>query len=215
MEAVKTPFQRHLLAGAENYITQCINNIATCINVKRVDLKSIYYLCNMGTPAKKSRSGNTSRYNINNMQKILFVCLGNICRSPMAEYIMKKMVNDAGREGEFEISSAATSDEVVGYDIYPPAKDCLRLHDIPFEKRGARQVSQADYDYYDLIFTMDRDNQQCMKRMFRDDEGKIRMLMSLAGKDQAIPDPWYTGDFESTYKDICEALGHFLKEKSK
>lgn len=61
------------------------------------------------------------------MQKILFVCLGNICRSPMAEYIMKKMVNDAGREGEFEISSAATSDEVVGYDIYPPAKDCLRL----------------------------------------------------------------------------------------
>lgn len=68
------------------------------------------------------------------MQKILFVCLGNICRSPMAEYIMKKMVNDAGREGEFEISSAATSDEVVGYDIYPPAKDCLRLHNIPFEK---------------------------------------------------------------------------------
>lgn len=149
------------------------------------------------------------------MQKILFVCLGNICRSPMAEYIMKKMVNDDGREGEFEISSAATSDEVVGYDIYPPAKDCLRLHDIPFEKRGARQVTQADYDYYDLIFTMDRDNQQCMKRMFRDDEGKIRMLMSLAGKDQAIPDPWYTGDFESTYRDICEALGHFLKEKSK
>ncbi len=149
------------------------------------------------------------------MQKILFVCLGNICRSPMAEYIMKKMVNDAGREGEFEISSAATSDEVVGYDIYPPAKDCLRLHNIPFEKRGARQVTQADYEHYDLIFTMDRDNQQCMKRMFRDDEGKIRMLMSLAGKDQAIPDPWYTGDFESTYKDICEALGHFLKEKSK
>ena len=149
------------------------------------------------------------------MQKILFVCLGNICRSPMAEYIMKKMVNDAGHEGEFEISSAATSDEVVGYDIYPPAKDCLKLHNIPFEKRGARQVTQADYDHYDLIFTMDRDNQQCMKRMFRDDEGKIRMLMSLAGKDQAIPDPWYTGDFESTYKDICEALGHFLKEKSK
>lgn len=215
MEAVKTPFQRHLLAGAENYNAQCINNIATCINVKRVDLKSIYYLCNMVTPSKESRSGNTSKNTIDNMQKILFVCLGNICRSPMAEYIMKKMVNDAGREGEFEISSAATSDEVVGYDIYPPAKDCLRLHDIPFEKRGARQVSQADYDYYDLIFTMDRDNQQCMKRMFRDDEGKIRMLMTLAGKDQAIPDPWYTGDFESTYNDICEALEHFLKEKSK
>lgn len=215
MEAVKTPFQRHLLAGAKNYNTQCINDIATYINVKRVDLESIYYLCNMGAPAKQSRSGNTSKNTIDNMQKILFVCLGNICRSPMAEYIMKKMVNDAGREGEFEISSAATSDEVVGYDIYPPAKDCLRLHDIPFEKRGARQVSQADYDYYDLIFTMDRDNQQCMKRMFRDDEGKIRMLMTLAGKDQAIPDPWYTGDFESTYNDICEALGHFLKEKSK
>lgn len=215
MEAVKTPFQRHLLAGAKNHNTQCINDITTYINVKRVDLKSIYYLCNMVTPSKESRSGNTSKNTIDNMQKILFVCLGNICRSPMAEYIMKKMVNDAGREGEFEISSAATSDEVVGYDIYPPAKDCLRLHNIPFEKRGARQVTQADYDHYDLIFTMDRDNQQCMKRMFRDDEGKIRMLMSLAGKDQAIPDPWYTGDFESTYRDICEALGHFLKEKSK
>lgn len=215
METVKTPFQRHLLAGTESHNTQCINDIITCINVKRVDLKSIYYLCNMGAPAKESQSGKTSKNTIDDMKKILFVCLGNICRSPMAEYIMKKMVNDAGREGEFEISSAATSDEVVGYDIYPPAKDCLRLHDIPFEKRGARQVTQADYDHYDLIFTMDRDNQQCMKRMFRDDEGKIRMLMSLAGKDQAIPDPWYTGDFESTYRDICEALGHFLKEKSK
>ena len=78
--------------------------------------------------------------NNNKLTRILFVCLGNICRSPMAEMIMKKMVKDAGREEEFEISSAATSDEVVGYDIYPPAKECLKKHDIPFQKRGARHL---------------------------------------------------------------------------
>ena len=114
------------------------------------------------------------------MQKILFVCLGNICRSPMAEFIMKKMVKDAGLQDEFEISSAATSDEVIGYDIYPPAKECLRKHGIPFDKRGARQVTQNDYDYYDHIFTMDRDNQRCMKMMFGDNAGKIRPLMTLS-----------------------------------
>ena len=149
------------------------------------------------------------------MQKILFVCLGNICRSPMAEFIMKKMVKDAGLQDEFEISSAATSDEVIGYDIYPPAKECLRKHGIPFDKRGARQVTQNDYDYYDHIFTMDKDNQRCMKSMFGDNAGKIRPLMTLAGKDQPIPDPWYTGDFESTYRDICEALGQFLEDYSR
>ena len=144
-----------------------------------------------------------------NKVKILFVCLGNICRSPMAEMIMKKMVKDAGREEEFEISSAATSDEVIGYDIYPPAKECLKKHDIPFQKRGARQVTDADYEYYDRIFVMDWANLRDMKRRFGDEKGKIRMLMSLAGEEREIPDPWYTGDFETTFQDIlsaCEAM---------
>lgn len=81
----------------------------------------------------------------------------------MAEFIMKKMVKDAGREAEFEISSAATSDEVIGYDIYPPAKECLRRHGIPFDRRGARQVTDADYAYYDRLFVMDLENLSDMK----------------------------------------------------
>ena len=122
-----------------------------------------------------------------NKVKILFVCLGNICRSPMAEMIMKKMVKDAGREEEFEISSAATSDEVIGYDIYPPAKECLKKHDIPFQKRGARQVTDADYEYYDRIFVMDWANLRDMKRRFGDDKGKIaKVLKVYPEKNRAI-----------------------------
>lgn len=145
------------------------------------------------------------------MEKILFVCLGNICRSPMAEVIMKKMVKDAGRKSDFEIDSAATSDEVIGYDIYPPAKECLKRHGIPFVKRGARQVTDNDYQHYDRIFVMDWENLRDMKRRFGDEEGKIQMLMSLTGDEREIPDPWYTGDFESTYRDICAALNTLLK----
>lgn len=88
----------------------------------------------------------------------------------------EEMVKDAGREKEFEISSAATSDEVIGYDIYPPAKECLKKHNIPFQKRGARQVTDADYEYYDRIFVMDWANLRDMKRRFGDEKGKILML---------------------------------------
>ena len=118
-----------------------------------------------------------------NKVKILFVCLGNICRSPMAEMIMKKMVKDAGREEEFEISSAATSDEVIGYDIYPPAKECLRKHDIPFQKRGARQVTDEDYSYYDHIFVMDWANLRDMKQRFGVESGEL--ILSTEGQE------WY------------------------
>ena len=116
-----------------------------------------------------------------NKVKILFVCLGNICRSPMAEMIMKKMVKDAGREEEFEISSAATSDEVIGYDIYPPAKECLRKHDIPFQKRGARQVTDEDYSYYDHIFVMDWANLRDMKQRFGVESGEL--ILSTEGQE--------------------------------
>ena len=91
----------------------------------------------------------------------------------MAEMIMKKMVKDAGREEEFEISSVATSDEVIGYDIYPPAKECLRKHDIPFQKRGARQVTDEDYSYYDHIFVMDWANLRDMKQRFGVESGEL------------------------------------------
>ena len=98
---------------------------------------------------------------------------GEYMQKPDAEMIMKKMVKDAGREEEFEISSAATSDELIGYDIYPPAKECLRKHDIPFQKRGARQVTDEDYSYYDHIFVMDWANLRDMKQRFGVESGEL------------------------------------------
>lgn len=155
------------------------------------------------------------------MEKILFVCHGNICRSPMAEMIFKKMVADAGREHEFEIASAATSTEEIGNDIYPPAKECLRRHGIPFTGRGARQMTRGDYAYYDRIFVMDQNNlrylhwqmpeivQQLSGRQYVDPQGKIQLLMELVGNPRDVADPWYTGNFEATYNDVvagCKAL---------
>lgn len=155
------------------------------------------------------------------MEKILFVCHGNICRSPMAEMIFKKMVADAGREHEFEIASAATSTEEIGNDIYPPAKECLRRHGIPFTRRGARQMTRGDYAYYDRIFVMDQNNlrylhwqmpeivQQLSGRQYGDPLGKIQLLMELVGNPRDVADPWYTGNFEATYNDVvagCKAL---------
>lgn len=155
------------------------------------------------------------------MEKILFVCHGNICRSPMAEMIFKKMVADAGREHEFEIASAATSTEEIGNDIYPPAKECLRRHGIPFTRRGARQMTRGDYAYYDRIFVMDQNNlrylhwqmpeivQQLSGRQYGDPQGKIQLLMELVGNPRDVADPWYTGNFEATYNDVvagCKAL---------
>ena len=106
---------------------------------------------------------------------------GEYMQKPDAEMIMKKMVKDAGREEEFEISSAATSDEVIGYDIYPPAKECLRKHDIPFQKRGARQVTDEDYSYYDHIFVMDRANLRDMKQRFGVESGEL--ILSTEGQE--------------------------------
>ena len=145
------------------------------------------------------------------MQKILFVCHGNICRSPMAEFMMKKKVLDAGLEGDFMVESAATSSEEIGNDIYPPAMETLRRHGIPFTRRKARRITRADYVCSDHIFVMDSNNMRWLERMFPGMNGDVRMLMSLCGMDRDVADPWYTGDFEATYNDIDLALDTFLQ----
>ncbi len=144
--------------------------------------------------------------------KILFVCHGNICRSPMAEFMMKQLVREQGREAEFEIDSVATSTEEIGNDMYPPAQRCLRAHGVPFEHRGARQITTADFQRADLVLVMDRNNLRWLRMLgFNNEDEKVRLLMSLAGEERDVADPWYTGDFERTYDDIAMALPSLLR----
>ncbi len=144
--------------------------------------------------------------------KILFVCHGNICRSPMAEFMMKHLVREQGREAEFEIDSVATSTEEIGNDMYPPAQRCLRAHGVPFEHRGARQITTADFQRADLVLVMDRNNLRWLRMLgFNNEDEKVRLLMSLAGEERDVADPWYTGDFERTYDDIAMALPSLLR----
>ena len=143
------------------------------------------------------------------MTKILFVCHGNICRSPMAEYVMKKLVKDAGRERAFEIASAATSREEIGNPVYPPAQRELAKHGISCKGHAARQMTPADYDYYDYLVAMEPYNIRNMLRITDDPAGKMRLLMSFAGSNEGIDDPWYTGRFAEVYRQIetgCRAM---------
>lgn len=139
--------------------------------------------------------------------RILFICHGNICRSPMAEFIFKDLLRSRGLEDRFYIESAAVSTEEIGNSIYPPAKRCLNAHGIPFDKnKTARQITRADYDRFDLIIYMDRMNLRWLRHIIPDDpQNKVKLMMSYTGRDRDVADPWYTGDFETTFKDITEA----------
>ena len=133
------------------------------------------------------------------MIKILFVCHGNICRSPMAMFIMRKLVQDKGLENEFLIESAAASTEEIGNDMYPCAKRKLSEKKIPYARHRARQIRANEYDEWDHIFCMDRNNMRNIQYIIREDpKQKIHKL--LDGKD--VADPWYTDDFETAYQDI-------------
>lgn len=146
------------------------------------------------------------------MISILFVCHGNICRSPMAEFIMKDLVRGSGRSSEFRIESCATSTEEIGNDVYPPARRELARRGIPFTGRCARQMRSSDYDTYDLIIAMDRQNLRNLRRFVGDDpQGKVSLMMSHAGEDGDVADPWYTGDFGRTFDDIERACTALLK----
>lgn len=139
------------------------------------------------------------------MTKILFVCHGNICRSPMAEFVMKKIVKDAGMENDFVIESAAVSSEEIGNDVHPGTKEKLTQMNVPFAKRRARKITSADYDYFDLLIGMDVQNLYYMENAWnKDPNDKVKLLLTYAGKDRDIADPWYTHNFDDTYEDIVE-----------
>ncbi|MCR4742814.1 MAG: low molecular weight phosphotyrosine protein phosphatase [Treponema sp.] len=150
------------------------------------------------------------------MIKILFICHGNICRSPMAEFVMKDLVNKAGLESEFVIESAATSREEIGNDIHRGTRQKLLEENIPFTRRAARQIKPADYDNYDYLIAMDEENLYYMNRMWAPDpQGKIHSLLTFAGKNRDIADPWYTGNFDQTFLDVMEGCQAFLEKLKK
>ncbi len=147
------------------------------------------------------------------MIKILFICHGNICRSPMAEYIFKNMTANLGLSNQFEISSAATSREEIGNGVYPPAKRKLNSVGISCSGHHARQVTKADYDYYDYLIVMEQYNIRNLLRIIGSDpDNKVHKLLEFAGSSADIDDPWYTGDFETAYREIREGLEAFLNK---
>ena len=149
------------------------------------------------------------------MQKILFVCLGNICRSPMAEYVFKDIVAKNGKEDNFYISSAATSTEEIGNDMHYGTKGKLLEHNIPFQKHRARQLKKEDYDKYDYIIGMENSNIVRIKAIVgKDTANKVYKLLDFTKKSKEIDDPWYTHNFNVTYDDVdkgCKALFNFVK----
>ena len=148
------------------------------------------------------------------MTKILFICHGNICRSVMAEMVMKELCRKAGVAQDFEIASAAVSTDETGNDIYPPAKRKLREKGIPFDYHAARQLTRADYAYYDHIICADRSNLRRLEYIIGEDtEHKVSLMMSwVQGAVRDVADPWYTGDFEAAYLDIEQSCKGILNQ---
>ena len=145
------------------------------------------------------------------MIKILFVCLGNICRSPMAEFIMKDLVEKEGVADQFEIASAATSTWEIGNPVYPPARVMLSRHGICCDGKTARQMTKQDYRTYDLIIGMDQSNYRDMREIAGGDpQGKLRLLMDYTDRPGDVADPWYTRNFEDTWRDVNEGCGGIL-----
>ena len=150
------------------------------------------------------------------MIKVLFICHGNICRSPMAEFIMKDMLIKRGISDKFYIASAATSTEEiwngVGNPVYPPAKKELAKHGISCEGKRAVQITRSDYGKYDYILGMEERNIRNILRIVgKDPEHKVKLLLDYSDVPRDIADPWYTGNFESTYRDVVEGCEGFLK----
>ena len=151
------------------------------------------------------------------MIKIMFVCHGNICRSPMAEFVMKDIVKNAGMEKEFHIESSATSREEIGNPVYPPTRRILAEHGLSCEGKYARQMTLEDYKNYDYIIAMDYNNLRNIDRIIGSDtENKVHLLLDYTGKGGGVADPWYTRNFQATWEDVtrgCQAFFEYLTEK--
>ena len=147
------------------------------------------------------------------MIKILFVCHGNICRSPMAEFVMKDLVQKAGLEREVMVASAATSREEIGNPVYPPVRRLLTEHGIDCSMKRARQLCPGDYEAYDLLIGMDQQNLQNMQQICGGDpDKKMHLLLDFTNHPGSVADPWYTGDFQTTWRDVTEGCQGLLKQ---
>ena len=144
------------------------------------------------------------------MIRILFVCHGNICRSPMAEFVMKNLIHKAGRDADFLIDSAATSTEEIGNGMHHGTVQKLQEQGIPYTNHRARQITASDYEKYDLLIGMDEENIFYMQRRWNGDPlGKVHLLLEYCGCTDEVADPWYTGNFDETWADVyagCAAL---------
>ena len=150
------------------------------------------------------------------MKKIMFVCHGNICRSPMAEFIFKKLIRERGLESEFYAASSATSREELGNPVYPPARAELARHGIDTSGKYAVQMTRSDYEEYDLLIPMDSMNvRNLMKIIGSDPDGKVKKLMDYTSRGGDVADPWFTGEFSITYRDVFEGCRCLLDELTK
>lgn len=153
--------------------------------------------------------------NHENKIHILFICHGNICRSPMAEMIMKELVRQRGLEAKFEISSMAATTEEIGQDMYPPAKRALTAHRIPYTKRKAALITMQDYAWADYIIAMDEENMYDLSHLTHGDrDKKVSRLLYWAGEKRDVADPWFTDDYEKTYEDIVRGCRAVLEKLS-
>ncbi len=150
------------------------------------------------------------------VRNIMFVCLGNICRSPMAEFIFKDMLKKADLQNKYNVFSSATSSEEVGNPVYPPAKRELSVHGITCEGKRSVQLQREDYSKFDLFIGMDNGNIRSMLRLFSGDpDNKVKLMMDYAGIGGEVADPWYYGHFDKTYSDISCACEGLLRELEK